>query len=198
VSEKVLVFPEVAFAAAGPFSGVRTGDDLPQFLNKILHPANLLYIDRDKAEEDPRFKQIIPYCILKDRDNIFRYQRTKKGGESRLHDQWSIGIGGHINPVDELGVIQDTYYTALQRELREEVDLRGSYNNRLVGCVYDPSTEVGRVHFGVVHVLELEPGYTLRSNDSALRAGEFWPIAYLKNHLEDFESWSQMVLTHLL
>ena len=198
MSEKVLVFPTANLDYLGTFRGVIKGDLIPRYL-QLLHPSMLFYLSREQAEQDPNFLQVIPYCVLKDGDNIFRYQRTKKGGEARLHDKWSIGVGGHINPVDVVvGVLQDTYQTALERELAEEVSLQGTYRNTIIGCLYDPSNDVGRVHFGIVHLLELDPGYSLGFNDPALAGGDFMPVAYVKNHLDQFENWSRLVLEQLL
>ena len=198
-SERVLAIPEAVFETVGLVNGVRFGHGLADYLNVVLHPANLLYLDRDFAEEAPQYKQLISYCVLKDGDNIFRYQRTKKGGESRLHGKWSIGVGGHINPVDVQNTnFQDTYLAALKRELGEEVGIEGEFRNNILGCIYDDSTPVGRVHFGIVHLLELEPGFHLHIRDEALDNGQFIPLAYLKNHIEDFENWSRLVLKNLL
>lgn len=205
--EKVLVFPEGSLNDAFSFADmqqlmsdgfIKDSKKVTRLFDTALQPTNLLYLDREAAENDDSFKQIVPYCVLKDGDNIFRYQRTNKGGESRLHGQWSIGVGGHINPCDEGGVLQDTYLSALQRELQEEVALQGLYRINVLGCVYDASTAVGRVHFGIVHLLELEPGFHIHPTDPAVACGDFVSLAYLKNHLEDFEAWSKLTLEHLL
>lgn len=205
--EKVLVFPESSLNEAFPFADmqqlmsdgfIKDSKKVARLLNTTLQPTNLLYIDRDAAESNESFKQLIPYCVLKDGDNIFRYQRTNKSGEARLQGLWSVGVGGHINPCDAGGVLQDTYQSALQRELEEEVSFRGTYRNTILGCLYDASTALGRIHFGIVHLLELEPGFHIHPTDPAVANGDFMPLEYLKNHIEDFEVWSQIVLEHLL
>ena len=63
-------------------------------------PAEHFFLDRAAAEDDPCHKQLIPYCIFRHRDRILHYTRGKSGGESRLHALGSVGIGGHVNPID--------------------------------------------------------------------------------------------------
>lgn len=200
-NEKVLCFPchlvkyldDIGQPTIYALDSVNDG-----ILKTLLCPANLSYQDRASAEKDPSWKQVIPYVVIKDRDDIFRYQRTNKGGECRLHDKWSIGVGGHINPSDEKGCVEWTYQAAMQRELMEEVGLGGEHPVKVLGAIYDPTSALGRVHFGVVHLLDLRRPYQLSFHDEALLGGEFMPLAYLKNHADEFEDWSRLVLENLL
>ena len=202
-NEKVLVFSERLLEGESweKYGVLKDASEVSRLLQNILYPANLFYLERDVAETDERFKQLIPYIIIKAGDNVFRYRRSKKGGEGRLHGLYSIGVGGHINPVDEQAIIQDTYETALRRELSEEIELQGNgtYSIKTLGCIYDSSTPVGRVHFGIVHLLKLDHyDFDVKTKDPALTDGGFMPVAYLKNHLDEFESWSAIALEHLL
>jgi predicted NUDIX family phosphoesterase len=113
------------------------------------------YIERERAERDPNFKQVIPYVVLTtDQGFMFTYERLMGGGEERLHSKMSIGIGGHMNPVDDGSVRQ-----AALRELREEVAIHGLVMNRMepIGFVNDDTNEVGAVHLGVVFEMRVNP-----------------------------------------
>jgi predicted NUDIX family phosphoesterase len=148
------------------------------------------YIGRDIAETDESFKQLIPYCILMQEGRIFAYQRTKKGGESRLHDKWSIGVGGHINPCDESG-----YRAAIQRELLEEVGIDiGNYEPPIKAFIYDDSNEVGRVHLGIVHLISISRYKTLTFKDPSLANGIWMSPEELQSH--SYENWSQLLVDH--
>src|SRR4051794_38952355 len=71
---------------------------------------------RDEAEQDPSWKQVIPYVVLRDGERLFLMRRTRAGGDARLHDRYSIGVGGHINPQDE------DVAGGLLREWSEEIE----------------------------------------------------------------------------
>src|SRR5690349_19773863 len=92
--ERVLVVPTAVFHELGLFQGFRpeAADLLPQ----LLDPRHVSYRPRAEMENDPTFKQIIPYVILRWRDQLFHYMRGKRGTESRLQALRSIGVGGHI------------------------------------------------------------------------------------------------------
>ncbi len=166
-----------------------------------------LTLDRDYAELDPSWLQLIPYVVLFRGREVFRYQRTKKGGEGRLHGLWSVGVGGHVNPEDS-GLSADTpglnpYLHGLRRELREEVghDLRvdPAGLSLVQGLIFDPSDEVGRVHFGLVHFVQLGNNPTLSFADDAMAGGHFQHAAELRHSARDeFESWSRLVIEMLL
>ena len=200
--ERVLCFPaellDEAGGDKGRFQGIITNPKkVAKLFDFLLHPHDLVYIHREQAEQDERFKQVIPYVVVKVANKVFHYQRTKKGGESRLHDLWSVGIGGHINPIDGDTSSNTTYRNAFQRELREEVSLGScGFSEKIVGLVNDDSNGAGKVHFGVVHLLELEKEryQEMRTIDPALSNGEFQFISLAKRDVGKYETWSQLVL----
>lgn len=152
--EQVLVVPREAFEAIGAFNGVRLN---PQdYLTAFLKPGVARYMDRDIAEESPQFKQIIAYAIFCCKGKVLAYARTKKGGETRLHDKMSLGIGGHINPIDGLAENLSTYLTGVEREIREEISFSGTATQQLYAVINDDTNEVGSVHLGIVHRFELD------------------------------------------
>ncbi len=164
-------------------------------------PIHGRYRDKQEMENDESFKQIIPYCVLvNSQDDVLVYKRTKKGGEGRLHEKFSIGVGGHINPCDSRNV----FHCAL-RELREELNWGGVTPQKMwlrkAGLIYDASNAVGRVHLGVVflvhvpaHVKELTPA------DPTVARLEWMALAKLRdfNRFEELESWSQLVIRDIL
>src|SRR5476649_2343095 len=151
--EKVLVFPRSLFEQLGVFQGFNA--DVGRYLSAILDTKNNSFQPRAQAETNPDFKQIIPYVVVTDGKSILHYVRGKKAGEQRLVANGSIGIGGHINDEDHslFAVGLQAFQEAVEREVREELSVEGSFDAKPVGLINDDTTEVGRVHFGIVHLL---------------------------------------------
>src|SRR6478752_7288323 len=118
--EHVLVVPTSLLAELGMFQGITT--DLPRYESLFTRNA-AHFMPRARAEDDPGFKQLIPYVVLRSGEQIFHYRRGKKGTEARLHALRSVGVGGHINPIDEGDDFDGVFSAALLRELNEEVEL---------------------------------------------------------------------------
>jgi predicted NUDIX family phosphoesterase len=196
--EEILVISRELFDELGSFQGIET--DVVRYLEAILDPANNFFMDRGKAEEDSSFKQIIPYALFHHNGRYLHYTRGKSGGESRLHAQGSVGIGGHINPVDEradpLG--RETYLAGVEREIDEELNITGGHQNRIVGLLNDDSNDVGKVHLGVVHIFELESDEVTSAED-ALANLNFQSAKDLKGSLfENLETWSKHCVDSLV
>jgi predicted NUDIX family phosphoesterase len=194
--EKVLVFPRSIFEQLGVFQGFRT--DVDRYLPIILEPKNNSFLSRAQAETDPNFKQIIPYVVITDRKKILHYVRGKKAGEQRLVAKGSIGIGGHINDEDHtlFAAGAQAFQDAVKREVCEELAIQGPFDAKPVGLINDDATEVGRVHFGIVHVLFRAPEQ-VKKNEQVITQIEFIPIEQLKARREQMESWSQLCLDNL-
>lgn len=195
-NENVLVFPRSLFEQLGIFQGFSA--EVDRYLPVILDPKNNSFMPRAQAETDPSFKQVIPYVLITDGKSILHYVRGKKAGEQRLVAKGSLGIGGHINDEDHtlfafgLQAFQD----AVKREVREELSIQGVFDAKPIGLINDDSTEVGRVHFGVVHVLFCMPD-KVKKNEQVITQVEFMPIEELKAKREQMETWSQICLDHL-
>lgn len=194
--EQVLVFP-TRLLGQSPFQGVLTGDEALSLLATVLAPANLHYRDREEAEQNPEYKQLIPYTVIRAGVHFLRYQRTKKGGESRLHNLWSVGVGGHINPQDGQGGVE-AYHAAFQRELLEEISLTTNFTERIIGVLNDDSNSVGQVHFGVIHLVDLPEKGDILSLDPSLRMIVFSTLQSLQRDVGVFENWSQLVIREAL
>lgn len=188
--ERVLAVPRRVFDDAGAFQGFSPRAD--HYLPRLLDPAHLVYLPRDEAENDPSHKQLIPYVVLKWRDQVFNYVRGKRATETRLQALRSLGVGGHINPGD-VGLFEAPYREAMLREVEEEVRLETAYTERCLGLINDDATPVGRVHLGIVHVFELA-GPNVRRREQGLTRAGFDPLAELRRRRDEFETWSQFVL----
>lgn len=201
-SEQVLVVPTERFHAVGYFQGFCP--DAPRYLAGLLDPAHTSYRPRGQMETDPSFKQLIPYCIFRHRDaegrsHVFQYTRGKGQGEGRLHHLRSIGVGGHISLEDSGSGgngTADPYREGLRRELAEEVIIDTPYREACVGLINDDQTEVGKVHLGVVHLLDVERPIVLPRESELVESG-FRPVDELLANLQGFETWSQICLQAL-
>lgn len=196
--EEILVISRQLFDELGAFQGIKT--DVDGYLEAILDPANNFFMDRGKAEDDPSFKQIIPYALFQHNGKYLHYTRGKSGGESRLHAQGSVGVGGHINPVDEradpLG--KATYLAGVEREIDEELNITGGHQNRIVGLLNDDSNDVGKVHLGVVHIFDLE-SEEVTSAEDALANLAFQSSEDLTGKLHgSLETWSRFCVDKLI
>src|SRR5262249_26977201 len=140
------------FHEAGLFQGFCPRAEY--YLPRLLDSAKLSYRPRAEVETDPSFKQIVPYVVLKWRDQIFHYTRGKRASETRLQALRSIGVGGHISAGDD-NLFEPAYREAMFREVAEEVYLNSPYEERCLGLINDDSNPVGQVHLGIVHVFEL-------------------------------------------
>lgn len=196
-TEHVLVVPTPVFHRLGHFQGFC--GDVDRYLQGLLDPAHTSYRPRSEMEQDPAFKQLIPYVIFQYRGpagqwQLFQYTRGKGQGEARLHAKRSIGVGGHISADDAAGA--SAYEEGMRRELEEEVIIDTPYTTRIAGLINDDQTEVGKVHLGVVHVVTVERPAVQPREPDILDAG-FRPINELLANLDRFESWSQICLKAL-
>ncbi|MFM1997891.1 MAG: hypothetical protein RLZZ111_2278 [Planctomycetota bacterium] len=197
--EDVLVVPRSLLEQAGMFQGFHA--DTGAYLPLLLDPRHTSWRPRASVEEDPSFKQLIPYCVLtwRDADGQPRYFAYTRGGgqsEARLRAKRSVGIGGHISSCDGEHGDDASYDSGMRRELAEEVAIGGTWTARCVGLINDDATPVGRVHLGIVHLLELERP-EVSSRESELVECGFDTLDRLLADRERFETWSQIALDAL-
>lgn len=211
--EQILVVPTRLFHELGCFQGF--SDRVEHYLPGLLNESNTEYRPRSLMEQDPTFKQLIPYVVFRFRAadgqcHYFHYTRGSGQGEQRLHAKKSVGVGGHISLEDTQH--PDAYMAGMQRELSEEIHIgtvaderatgtttvsTNSQFGRIIGLINDDSNEVGQVHLGVVHLVELaEPIVTAREKD--LLDARFSSPQDLEVMLDQFETWSQIALEYLL
>lgn len=189
----VLVIETQRLQRAGTFQGFEVCPD--NYLSILLDRRNNFFVSRSRAEGEPKFKQLIPYVVLRYRDTVFSYVRGKKSSEARLVAMRSIGVGGHIEPVDQslFSSDRDMYLEAARREVNEEVKLDTMYREHVVALINDDSTEVGKVHLGIMHIWDVaEPKVTKR--EGLITQAGFVHIDELKKNLDELETWSQIAL----
>jgi predicted NUDIX family phosphoesterase len=152
------------------------------------------FMARAKVEDDPNYQQIIPYVVFRHGDLYFLTHRLRASSEKRLRKQYSLGVGGHINPgdLDAGDPIQD----GLKREWEEEVVYEGSFDAKLIGLLNDDSSPVSKVHLGVVFLVDGDtPHIAIRETDKL--AGELLTLEQMRIYYLGMESWSQMVYDRL-
>jgi predicted NUDIX family phosphoesterase len=197
--EDVLVVPRTLFDGVGGFQGFCA--DTAAYLSVLLDPRHTSWRPRASVEDDPSFKQLIPYCVLAWRDaggehRYFAYTRGGGQSEARLRAKRSLGIGGHIASCDGAHGDDTSYEAGMRRELAEEVAIGGGWTARCVGLINDDSNAVGSVHLGIVHVLELERPDVAAREQEIVECG-FEPLETLLADRERFETWSQITLDAL-
>lgn len=192
--ERVLCFKRELFEKLGVFQGMSL--EVEKFLPVVTAQANVTYINRSEAEQDRRFKQLIPYALIVCGDKILRYRRGKGGGETRLHGLYSVGVGGHIAEEDTgLFTKGVGYHDAMRRELMEEVSIEVT-KETAVAVINDDSTDVGYVHLGIVHIVQVADE-TLTGRSHGIVGAEFVPISEAVKNLDVYESWSRFCMEHL-
>jgi predicted NUDIX family phosphoesterase len=186
--ENVLIVPRHVLLA-DPVAGFRTRE-VATYVRAVSDFGQ--FRPRSEVEMDSSMKQIIPYLIVRHGDRLFLFQRSPAGGEPRLHGKFSVGVGGHING-DDVVDARDVIAAGVQRELQEELVIRGGWRARLVGVLNDDSTPVGRVHFGLVHVVEIDsPDVSVREPD--MLSGRLAPLEDVLAVRTRMETWSQLIL----
>jgi predicted NUDIX family phosphoesterase len=193
LEEYVLVFPTQLLDQIGKFQGVSF--ELDKYLDIILNPKNHTFLKRKDAETNPAYKQLIPYALLQFKDTFFVYRRGKLLAEKRLFGNYSLGIGGHISVTDP-GLFSTTYEDGLKREINEEVLIESRYTQRVVALLNDDSNDVGKVHFGIVHILTLEKPL-VKPREKSINETKFLDINTLKKDIETFENWSKICIQNM-
>jgi predicted NUDIX family phosphoesterase len=185
--ERVLVVPRIAVPDRAGWHGLRT-DGVEGFVATVARHGT--FEPRSVMERDPAFKQVIPYLVLRDGPRYFLMRRTRAGGDARLHDRWSIGVGGHLNPGD-LGLDG-----GLRREWREELTADFEPTFRPLALLNDDTTEVGAVHLGVVYVADAA-GRPVAVRETDKLEGAFAEPAAVAAVRDDLETWSRIVFDAL-
>jgi predicted NUDIX family phosphoesterase len=217
--ERILVVPTALFVELGYFQGFTA--DVARYLPLLLDGQHVEYRPRGAMEDDPSFKQLIPYALFRwnaadGTPHLFEYQRGSGQGERRLHAKRSVGVGGHISSIDssvavslretnhlaerddytQRGHLEHVYREGMRRELEEEVAIDAPYTERIVGLINDDQTPVGQVHLGVVHLCDVERPQ-IRPREADILEARFRPVAEILPRLDQFESWSEIAVRAL-
>jgi predicted NUDIX family phosphoesterase len=211
--ERILVVPTSLFRELGYFQGFSR--EIDRYWPQLVTGDHVEYRARGEMEEDPSFKQLIPYVLFRwtsadGTPHLFEYQRGSGQGERRLHAKRSVGIGGHISSIDsnvavslcetnhlaERDDYNNVYREGMRRELDEEVIIDTPYDETVVGLINDDETPVGRVHLGMVHMCDVHDPL-VRPREADILDARFTPVADILTRLDQFESWSQIAVRAL-
>ena len=185
--ELVYAVPRQLLIVGSGWRGVRS-DDVEEILARIDRDGD--FYPRPAAEADTTIKQIIPYLVLRDGERIFLMKRTKAGGDARLHDHFSVGVGGHMNPGDE------SVLAGLRREWREELVADFVPAFEFLGLLNDDEVEVGRHHLGLVYLADAA-GRSVAVRETHKLSGSFEALEVVNAAYDRMETWSQLVLDAL-
>ncbi len=196
--EQVLVIERKVLEQVGMFQGLTF--DVANYLREFFVQGVPRFMPRSQVEENPAYKQLIPYVLMSYQDKYLSYIRGRRAGEARLVGNRSIGIGGHINPADDMPLFNtdfyETYLAAVEREVAEEVSVETSHTDRIVALLNDESNEVGSVHLGIVHHWILDaPNVSKR--EQMITQMAFMTPAELHEVRDTLETWSGLCLTRL-
>ncbi len=186
--ELVLGVPRRSIPGGLDWRGLRSGG-VGEYLQLAARAGT--FRPRPEAEDDPAWKQIIPYLCLRDGERIFLMRRTRAGADARLHERYSIGVGGHVNPedADALG--------GLRREWAEELAADFEPPFEPLGVLNDDSDPVGTVHLGLVFTADAG-GRPVAIRETAKLNGGFATIDEVAAIAPDLETWSGLLFEFLL
>ena len=191
--ENILVIKRTLFDELGSFQGLNFEPE--KYLRTILYRGNNFFLPRRRAETDPTHKQIVPYVLLTCGNKVLFYIRGKKAGEQRLVAKGSIGIGGHMNQEDEslFNYVTDeaAYRAGVEREIAEEIKIDTRFDDRIVALLNDDTTEVGRVHLGIVHLFKLAEA-KVEKREAMITNLAFLDKEELLARRDTLETWSQI------
>ncbi len=189
MTERVLVLPRTAVPGGCDFHGIRKADASALDDLRASVAAYGRYLDRAIAEEDTSHKQLIPYVVVRDGGRVFLMHRTDAGGDARLHGKASIGVGGHLDTVDEGA---DALMAGLRREWAEELVADWEPEFELIGFLNDETNRVGAVHLGVVFSVDAA-GRAMRVREGEKLIGAWVTADTLAESWDVLETWSQLV-----
>jgi predicted NUDIX family phosphoesterase len=194
--ENVLVIKRSLFDELGTFQGLNF--EPVHYLSALLSRGNNFFLPRPAAENDPSYKQLIPYAIMAHGNRVLHYVRGKRAGEQRLVAKGSIGIGGHMNDADEslFAWDEEAYRAGVEREVSEEIRIETTYDDHIVALLNDDSTEVGRVHLGIVHVFRLDEP-KVEKREAMITNLQFLTREELLGRRDSLETWSQLCVDAL-
>ena len=189
MTERVLVLPRADVPGGCDFHGIRSAHSRTLSDLRDVVARHGVYLDRPAAEADPGHKQLIPYVVVREGASVFLMHRTDAGADARLHGKASIGVGGHLNPVDHG---EDALLAGLRREWAEELEADWEPEFQLIGLLNDDTNPVGAVHLGVVFTVEAD-GRPVAVREHDKLTGAFVNADELGEAWGELETWSVLV-----
>lgn len=171
---------------------------------------NGLFRKRSELEEDPSFKQIIPYAIISNKEpkrsgvqrsqSFFLFKRSSGQTEKRLHNKSSLGVGGHMNPGKAKDSEEQYLVNELKRELFEEVKLLNACSIEeieFIGFINDDSIPVGRAHIGLLYDIHVS-NKDLVINEKDKMTAVWVDKPDLDEFYEGMETWTKIIFDHYI
>jgi predicted NUDIX family phosphoesterase len=202
MEELVFAFPTDEFWKLMTYKKKGLIKENSEVLKRIVQ--NGLFLRRSELEEDPSFKQIIPYAIISYKEpersgvrqsqSFYLFKRTSGQAEKRLHNKVSLGVGGHMNPDDSMESKEQYLIDELKRELYEEVKLLNGClieDIEFIGFINDDTIPVGRVHIGLlynIHVSKKE----VYINETDKMTAAWIDKPGLAEFYEGMETWTKI------
>jgi predicted NUDIX family phosphoesterase len=155
---------------------------------------NGLFVRRSELEEDPSFKQIIPYAIISNKESYYLFRRKSRQAEKRLHNKFSLGVGGHMNPGDSMESEEQYLIDELKRELYEEVKLLNGClieDIEFIGFINDDTIPVGRVHIGLLYNIHVS-NKEVYINETDKMTADWIEKSNLAEFYGGMETWSKI------
>ncbi len=163
-----------------------------EVLKKIIQ--NGLFLRRSESEENPSFKQIIPYAIISNKESFYLFRRTSGQTEKRLHNKFSLGVGGHMNPDNSAETKEQYLIDELKRELFEEVKLLNGCmieDIEFIGFINDDTIPVGRAHIGLLYNIHVS-NKEVSINETDKMTAEWIDKSNLPEFYGGMETWSKI------
>jgi predicted NUDIX family phosphoesterase len=198
MEELVFAFPTDDLWKLIPYKGKGLIHGNSEVLKKIVQDG--LFLKRSEAEEDPSFKQIIPYAIISNKDSYYLFKRTSGQTEKRLHNKFTLGAGGHMNSNDSNESKEQYFIDELKRELFEEVKLlKGCLieDIEFIGFINDDTIPVGRAHIGLLYDIHVS-NKEVYINETDKMTAEWTEKSRLAEFYEGMETWSKIAFDYYI
>lgn len=165
--------------------------------SKQLPPIDYRIAERSLLEYHPRQRHPIPYVLVRYNEEYFFILRGANVGESRLAGRKGL-LGGHVGEIDEVpGNIQLSIENGLWRELEEEAGIKSEMVKKLeMKGIIKSNDGVDSDHLGIVYEIVLNHK-DIQSEEEEL-TGVWMEKDELKQHFDTLESWSKIVVSHLI
>jgi predicted NUDIX family phosphoesterase len=208
MEELVFAFPTDELWKLMPYkkSGLIKGNS--EVLKRIVQKG--LFRRRSELEEDPSFKQIISYAIItnnqpeqsgaRQTQSFYLFKRTSGQTEKRLHNKFTLGVGGHMNPHGPKELKEQYLIEELKRELFEEVRLLNECfieDIEFIGFINDDTIPVGRVHIGLLYNIRVSNKEVYIKETDKMTA-EWIDKPDLSEFYEAMETWTKIIIDYYI
>ena len=193
MEELVFAFPTDGLWKLIPYKKQGLIKENSEVLKRIVQ--NGLFRKRSELEEDPSFKQVIPYAVISNNESFCLFKRRSGQTEKRLHNKLSLGVGGHMNPGNSRESDDQYLINELKRELFEEVRLLNGCaieDIEFIGFINDDTIPVGRVHIGLLYNIHVSSKNVV-INETDKMTADWVDKPDLAEFYEGMETWTKII-----